>query len=40
MMYPFCPTQLEKPESLRTNGLTKAGVSKLETPAQYYNACA
>ena len=26
----FCPTQLEKFESLRTNGITKAGASILE----------
>ena len=33
MMYPFCPTLLEKFEYLRTNGQSKAGISNLETPA-------
>ena len=37
MMYPFCPTLLEKFEYLRTNGQSKAGVSNLEIPAPYYN---
>ena len=36
MMYPFCPTLLEKFEYLRTNGQSKAGISNLETPAHYY----
>ena len=36
MMYPFCPTLLEKFEYLRTNGQLKAGISNLETPAHYY----
>lgn len=36
MMYPFCPTLLEKIEYPRTNGQSKAGISNLETPAHYY----
>jgi len=36
MKYLFCPTLLEKFEYLWTNGQSKAGVSKLETPAHYY----
>ena len=40
MMYPFCPTLLEKFEYLRTNGQSKAGTSILETPALYYNTYA
>ena len=33
MKYTFCPILLEKFEYSRTNGLTKAGISNLETPA-------
>lgn len=40
MMYPFCPTLLEKFEYPRTNGQSKAGISNLETPAHYYITCA
>lgn len=36
MKYTFCPILLEKFEYLRTNGLSKASISNLETPAHYY----